>query len=194
MPYPYVSVEGTTVADDRAFAPEITVTRQFSADAPALVRIELANEARTNTEIGLARIIPFDATTGHLTDGSASLYLVPESGSVRDDRVARDPPPGGESLIPAEPIDGCWRVMEYPLVRESGTLWNAEPGATLRREHAVLDGPESETCLQPGTYRFAVNWTETPRHDLRGVMGEQQYSRPEDSTSYSWSFTVSLHE
>lgn len=194
MAYPDVSVEGTAVADDRAFAPEITVTRQFSPDAPALVRIELTNEASTNTEIGLAHTVPFDTMTGDLTDGSASLYLVPESGSVRGDGVARDPPPGGESLIPAEPIDGCWRVNEYPLVRESGKLWNAEPGATLRREHAVLDGPESESCLHPGTYRFAVDWTETPRHDLRGVMGEQQYSRTEDSTSYSWAFTVSLDE
>lgn len=194
MAYPHVSVEGATVADDRAFAPEISVTRQFSADAPALVRIELTNEARTNTEIGLARIVPFDATTGHLTDGSASLYLVPESGSVRGDRTARDPPPGDESPIPTEPVDGCWRLIEYPLVMESGTLWNADSGATLRREHAVLDGPESETCLQSGTYRFTVDWTETPRHDVRGVMGEQQYSRSEGSTSYSWSFTVSLHE
>lgn len=194
MAYPDVSVEGATVADDRAFAPEIMVTRQFSADVPALVRIELTNEASTNTEIGLAHIIPFDAMTGILTDGSSLLYLVPESGAVRGDRTARDPPLSGESLIPAEPIGGCWRVIEYPIIRESGKLWNADSGATLRREHAVLDKPDSETCLQPGTYRFAVNWTETPGHDLRGVMGEQQYSRVEDSTSYSWEFTVSLHE
>lgn len=193
MAYPDVSVEGAPVADDRAVAPDIAVARQFSADAPALVRIDLTNEASANTEIGLARIVPFDATAGRLTDGSASLYLVPESGSVRGDGTARDPPPSGESLIPAGPIDGCWRVTEHPLIRESGKLWNADPGATLRREHAVLDEPESETCLQPGTYRFAVAWTETPRLDLRGVMGEQRYSRTDDATSYSWEFAVSLH-
>ena len=192
MAYPDVSVEGTPVTDDRAVAPEIAVTRQFSADAPALVRIDLTNEASTNTEIGLARTVPFDVTTGRLADGSASLYLVPGSGSVRGDGTTRDPPPSGGSLIPEGPIDGCWRVIERPLIRESGTLWNAAPGATLRREHAVLDEPGSETCLQPGTYRFAVAWSETPRLDLQGVMGEQRYSRTEGSTSYSWAFTVSL--
>lgn len=194
MVYPHVSVESATVADDRAFSPGITVTRQFSADAPALVCIELTNNATMNTEIGLAHIIPFDALKGHQPAGSASLHLIPESGSVRGDRTARDPPKSGESLIPETPIDGCWRVTEPPLIREGGTLWNADPGASLRREHAVLDEFESETCLQPGTYRFAVNWRETPRHDLRGVMGEQQYSRTEEFTSYSWEFTVILHE
>lgn len=194
MVYPHVSVKGDPVADDRAFSPEITVTRQFSADAPALVTTELTNEASMNTEIGLAYIVPFDSMKGYRPSESSSLYLVPESGSVQGDRTTRDPPKSGESLIPETPVEGCWRVTEYPLIRESGKLWNADPGASLRRDHAVLDEPQSETCLQPGTYRFSVSWTETPRHDLRGVMGEQQYSQTADSTSYSWEFTVTLHE
>ena len=194
MACPRVSVKGDSVADDRAFSPEITVIRQFSPDVPAFVNIELTNEASMHTEISLAHIVPFDSMKGHQPDKSASLYLIPESGSVQGDRTTRDPPKSGGSLIPETPIDGCWRVTDRPLIRESGMLWNADPGASLRREHAVLDEPQSETCLQPGTYQFSVRWMETPRHDLRGVMGEQQYSQTEDSTSYSWEFTVTLHE
>ena len=194
MVCPRISVRGDTVADDRVFSPEITVIRQFSTDAPALVNIELTNEASMHTEISLAHILPFDSMKGHQPDGAASLYLIPGSGSVQGDRTTSDPPRSGKSLIPETPIDGCWRVTDRPLIRESGTLWNTDPGASLRREHSVLDEPQSETCLQLGTYRFSVNWTETPRHDLRGVMGEQQYSQTEDSTSYSWGFTVTLHE
>ena len=185
MVYPHVSVKGDTVADDRAVSPKITVTCQFSADAPALVTVELTNKSSVNTEISLAHIVPFDSMKGHLPGESSSLYLIPESGSVQGDRTTRDPPKSGESLIPETLIDGCWRVTEHPLIREGGTLWNADPGASLRRDHAVLDEPQAETCLQSGTYRFSVSWTETPRHDLRGVMGEQQYSQTEDSTSYS---------
>lgn len=162
MVYPHVSVEGDTVADDRAFSPEITVTQQFSGDAPALIRMELTNEASVNTEISLAHIIPFDSMKGHQPAGAASLYLIPESGSVRGDNTTRGPPKGGETLIPETPIDGCWRVTDHPLIRESGKLWNADSGASLRRYHAVLDEPQSETCLQPGTYRFSVSWTENP--------------------------------
>lgn len=194
MAYPHVSVEDATVTDGRAFSPKITVIRQFSEEAPALVRIELTNDASMNTEISLAHIVPFDSMKGHRPDESASLYLIPESGSVRGDTTTSDPPKNGESLIPETPINGCWRLSDHPLIRESGTLWNADPGASLRRDHAVLDEPKSETCLQSGTYRFSVSWTETPRHDLRGVMGEQQYSQTEDSTSYSWEFTVTLYD
>lgn len=194
MAYPHVSVEDATVSDAGAFSPEITVTRQFSADSPAFVRIELTNEANMVIDIRLAHITPFDCMKGHLPDRSASLYLIPETGSVRGNRPTSDPTKRAESLIPEKPIDRCWRLTEHPTIREAGTGWFFDPGATLIREHAVLDGPDSETCLKPGSYRFEVTWTETPTHDLRGVMAEQQYSQTEESTSYSWNFTVTLHE
>lgn len=88
MAYPSVSVEAEAVADDRTFAPEITVTRQFSTDSPVSICIELTNTARTNIEIGLAFITPFDSLHGHLTDGSKGLYPHPHLGvraGQRDD-------------------------------------------------------------------------------------------------------------
>ena len=188
MAYPHVSVEGTTVADDRAVSPEITVTRQFSADAPALVRIELTNESNNPIGVTMAYIIPFDAMRGHLTDGTARIYLLP--------RDQTSLPPGQREgyEIPAEPIEGCWRVSEPPFIREAATSWFAEPGDSMQREHAVLEESDSESCLQPGTYQFAVSWREQPLDDLRDESSELRYQPTGDETAYSWEFTVTLHE
>lgn len=194
MTYPRVSVEAEEVDDDRAFSPDITVTEQFSDDSPAKVRIELTNTAPRNIEIGLAYVVPFDSMKGHLRDDSKVLYLIPESGTVRGDKKTDDPPKSGMSLVPDAPEDGCWRVAKPPAIRESGKLWNADPGATLQRDHAVLDEAESATCLQTGTYQFEVNWSEEPMHDLRGVFTEWQFKPAGGRTSYPWRFTVTLHD
>lgn len=192
MAYPRVSVEAEEVNDDRAFSPEITVTEQFSEDSPAVVRLELTNTSQRNVQNALAHVVPFGSVKGHLTGDSKALYLIPESGGVSGDEKAENPPKTGASLVPDTPVDGCWRVAKPPSNREGGTLWNADPGATLQRDHAVLDVTESVTCLEAGTYQFEVNWSEEPMYDLRGVFTEWQFKPAGGRTSYQWRFTVTL--
>lgn len=191
MRYPRISVEGEAVTDDRAFAPEITVTEQMSADSPAFVRIELTNTAQRPMEMTHGYITPFHWMKGHLRDGSKALYLVPGKGETRFDNTVVEHPEG-TSLIPDAPTDGCWRVTEE-LWCLGGKLWEAVPGATHQRDYAVLDEPESSTCLQPGTYRFEVTWEETPLQEYPDGDTELRFHSG-DTNPYSWEFTVTLQE
>lgn len=115
----------------------VAVTESFTSEHPAELRVEFTNTADEQRKFQFGSLVPWDAIWGDAVGGSGRLLLAP-----------------GDGVAPDEPEDQCWRAMDglaLPAVMRSETL---DAGETASQEFHVLATKDSETCHEPGDYRF----------------------------------------
>lgn len=134
-----------------------TVDQSFTEDHPGRVTITLVNEEDDPLVMGTGHGIrgPFSAIRGSREAGEAELVIFADP---PDD--GQETPPGApcrsdEYAIPDTRTDGCWKpACEFTVMHAHSSVTLAG-GRALALPYVVLDG-FNDTCLPPGTYRFAA--------------------------------------
>lgn len=165
MGFPTVTVIGDSVRTPKRVSITATVTEQFTEESPARLEITSRNEATTHREFLFGPNAPFGPLSGK-ADSGAKLHVIPF--------------PDESSLIPTEPLEGCWKLTDHYTVFDRGLIWQAEPGASMNTEYAILDDPDTESCLSPGSYQFRGEWGE--RHT------------DTDDERFEWDFQIILEQ
>ncbi|WP_267644180.1 hypothetical protein [Haloarchaeobius amylolyticus] len=127
-------------------------TGDGSTGTPPRLWVGVTNTFPSGGEFQFPGLVPFDGLVGRrpgddLSDADTmverpQLVLVP----LRDERFA--------SVRPADPEDGCWLATDAIPTDVDGIEVTIESDQTVGREYLVLTDPGSDTCLQPGVYRF----------------------------------------
>lgn len=124
----------------RDLSATVSVVREFDADGPARIRIELSNDGdRERTPI-FGVTPPFTKLRGEQVEGEAEAVLVP---------VDR---PHMVEVIPESP-DGEWRATDDFGVNATAVQVTLSPGDRLGRTYAFLGAADGEG-LAAGEYRF----------------------------------------
>jgi len=157
--YPTLAAEGddVTAAENGGITPFVTVTRQFTGNAPAQLRITLLNRSRQEREVAFGASPPFsEYWNENATD--ARLYIVPEYLEYVNVVAAED----GESIDgrPENPVDGCWQIetVERLDILERRTL---DPCDAISETYTVFGGTTNDICVPTDDYRFENSWYTT---------------------------------
>lgn len=142
------------IADSRNVRLEIEQTQEISATTPGRIEITLTNTADHERTFEFGPVPPFTPPIGKNEGATATLVLVPDS---RTHVVPKTPSRTGDSFVPENPTDGCWRAktqMGRESVSERRTL---DPNERIREQYTLLATPKEhsdDSCMPPGEYRF----------------------------------------
>lgn len=137
---------------------QVKVLNGFEQASPARLEVTVwnRNEIALTALAGSRLVLPFEDPdyAGIDQSGDPGLSLVPDETRVRVDRDEGDPKPL-TALLPAEPIDGCWRLpfawSQAALTRDP-TLQTVKlvPGERRIHQYRLYFIGQCE----PDTYRF----------------------------------------
>lgn len=135
--YPHLaSVEFTTEAAD--LAGEAGITRQFTADQPAGVWVQLTNTGSSSIELEFdAWATPYFYRLDHDDDDEVSLVITDETNSPNE--------------LPTEETDGCWRSGFPPRQPETAPHTLAVDD-TLTALYFIAAPTTADACVETGSY------------------------------------------
>ena len=189
--YPSVTVTGDPQPRDVPFRLRVEKLRDFSPDAPALIRASFENRSSTEQTGGFGPIQPLSSIW---SEGDGLLVLVPSDGAIQKYAFGTD-----EQVIPDHPVEGCWQTKLVHFILHDVLRWRSlDAGECIQTEYTVLQypeqeimeatmdkwfGPQSESdgCLPVGEYRFEESFT--PRFGADVTWEE-----------FSWGFTLTIEE
>lgn len=123
----------------------VEIIRQFSAEAPARLRVSLENDGDESREFAFGSIQPFGGLGGIHVNRDEGLILYPEDDSGFS----------YEGEIPEESTDGCWRFPDGELlIDDLATTAELQPTKTASMEYDLFDDSDGDECLSEGEYRF----------------------------------------
>lgn len=177
--FPELSIEGDEIPDDHesGLSAFVQLTRQYSANAPAQLRIDLTNQSGEAREVTFGASPPFSQYQGNHLERDAVIHIAPADRThvgihqVNDEYEVHDDP--------EEPIDGCWQIEDIGRndLAHSKTL---EPCETLTETYSIFASAGNGDCLPAGGYRFESIWVNSPGAEVE--------------FSVDWGFTLTVEE
>ncbi|WP_336359380.1 hypothetical protein [Haladaptatus sp. ZSTT2] len=164
MTFSTVAATGNQVPATQEVSITVEVVDQFSVQTPARIQITFQNTSERSREFLLGPDVPFGPLTGTSEIG-AQLH------AISDTRYY-------DSIMPPQPLDGCWKLAGEYGIPDRGVIWQANPHEEQTQTYVLLNEPKNERCLSSGVYRFEGTWGE------RYSTGRDDY--------FSWEFEVSL--
>ena len=176
--FPELSVEGDKIPDDHesGLAAFIQLTRQYTANTPAQLQIDLMNRSEQPREVTFGASPPFSRYRSDHEQRNA-IYIVPaERTHVYIEHVNNKYEANAD---PEEPIDDCWQIedIERNDLAHSKTL---EPCETLTETYSIFASADNDDCLPAGGYRFESSWVNSPGAEVE--------------FSVDWGFTLTVEE
>lgn len=178
-PYPTVSVLDVAETPP-ALDPTVEVTRQFSSQDPATIRVAVTNASDETVEYQLSPSPPWSEYVSEEFD-NARIVIIPTENNDHIEHVVPDSFVDGlisgnddsVPMPPEEPIRSCWTLPGH-ISRSDATEWvELAPGESVDEEYAIFNTSSAARCLPKGEYRFTA---------------DDHFGNGE-----SWGFTVGLH-
>lgn len=177
--FPEMSVEGDEISDDHenGLTAFVQLTRQYSANAPAQLRIDLTNQSGESREVTFGASPPFSQYQGDHLERDAVIHIAPADRThvginhVNDEYEVHD---GLE-----EPIDDCWQIEDIES-NDLAHIKTLEPCETLTEIYSIFASADNDDCLPGGAYRFESSWGNSPGAEVE--------------FSVDWGFTLTVEE
>lgn len=129
----------------------VGIENQFKRTEPARIEITFENTLDESEEFTFGPTPPFSSLWGKHDEGS-QLVLVPIDSthvSVRDRNGD-----GEYTLVPDEPVDGCWQSVDELILEDSQVRMTIGPGEIVKRKYSVVGAHDNDECLPVGRYSF----------------------------------------
>lgn len=150
--FPSITLKFDEFDGGRDLKMSLAIVEAFSPTSPAVIEMTLKNTSSEHKELEVGPTPPFSWFWGSEVDGSSTLVLVPDDRTYVGIEDANDD--GQFTLVPDSPTDGCWRSPDRPVAKSIGRVVRLEPCGELSQTYSLLAAPDSDSCLQPGEFRF----------------------------------------
>lgn len=133
------------------FETQAAVTQAATDRRPGILTLEFINRTSTRVSLQFGGAPPLSGLELNHERTDASIVLVPpnlpSSVSVVDHNED-----GEFSIVPDEPMDGCWTAADLPVVQDSFQAISLGPCDSFQREYYLLNHPENTACRPSGIY------------------------------------------
>lgn len=147
--FPVVSAAADVASDSAELAATARCVRSFSTDAPAEIRVAVANLGDESVTLGFGAHQPLTQYEAVHEAEDAELYVIPSESENQGAYHEHDGSADGNDAS-AEP--GCWRLdgWGYDSIANNVTLG---PCDGVTGSYAVFAAANNDPCTPNGTYR-----------------------------------------
>lgn len=152
--FPSIQTEVVSEGRNGGLAFNSKVSKQFSSERPARIRLSLTNENSKPRTISFGSSPPFSSYWSENEEKSGQLVLVPDYRKYV--RTETDDESGGSTLVPPNPHNDCWRLKNKLLRLDISLERTIGAGETISGLYTVLSNIGTEGCLIEGKYEFTT--------------------------------------
>jgi len=147
--FPVVSAAADIASDSAELGATAQCIRSFSTNAPAEIRVAVANLGDDSVTLGFGAHQPLTQYEAVHEAEDAELYVIPVESEDQGAYHENDDSAGGNDAS-AEP--GCWQLDEwgYDSIANNVTL---DPCDEVNGSYAVFAAANNDPCTPNGTYR-----------------------------------------